>query len=122
MRVKLRNKNTGEVKDLKVGWSWTCFLFSSFFGLPLFIRKLYVWGAIMLGLSVLNTISGSLASEMPAIAVINYSVGMGLFVLAIFLGRKANELTAKNMLENGWEFADEEDPATRLARKEWLLL
>ena len=46
MKVAMKNPKTGEVKEVKVGWSWTLFLFSCFFGLPLFLRKLNLWGGI----------------------------------------------------------------------------
>ena len=48
MKVAMTNPKTGEVREVKVGWSWILFLFSGFFGLPLFLRKLHVWGGIFL--------------------------------------------------------------------------
>lgn len=30
MKIEMTNPKTGEVKEIKVGWSWILFLFSSF--------------------------------------------------------------------------------------------
>ena len=46
MKVQLKNTTTGEVVQIKVGWSWTLFFFSPFLGIPLFLRKLHVWGGV----------------------------------------------------------------------------
>jgi hypothetical protein len=47
MSVMVGMKNdAGDVKFVKVGWSWTCFFFGSFFGIPWFMRKLPGFGAI----------------------------------------------------------------------------
>ena len=49
MRVPLRNKATGEIKFQKIGWSWTCLFFAPVLGIPLFMRRLNIWGGIILG-------------------------------------------------------------------------
>lgn len=48
VRAAFRNPRTGELREVKVGWSWTLFFFSGLFGLPLFLRGLHVWGALFL--------------------------------------------------------------------------
>ena len=124
MQVKLRNERTGEIKDVKVGWSWTLFLFSWFLGLPLFLRKLPTWGAAMLALCILFWVLSAFTSDtdpMSQINILYYIVDTVLFGLTIFFGIKGNELTAKNLLENGWKFAAEEDQATHFARTKWSL-
>jgi hypothetical protein len=39
--------------------------------------------------------------------------------LQIWLGIKGNEMTAKNLLENGWEFTDPGSDAVQFARLKW---
>jgi hypothetical protein len=39
--------------------------------------------------------------------------------LQIWLDIKGNEMTAKNLLENGWEFADSGSDPVRFARLKW---
>lgn len=46
MFVLMKNSKTNETKEVKVGFSWTLFFFSGFFGIPLFLRKLYRWGGV----------------------------------------------------------------------------
>lgn len=132
MHVKLRNERTGEIKDVKVGWSWTLFLFSWFLGLPLFLRKLPMWGAAMLALCIFywvleaftsggDQIFTSGSDQVTEVDILYFFVSAILFGMCIFFAIKGNELTAKNMLENGWQFATEEDQATRLARTKWSL-
>jgi hypothetical protein len=124
MRVKLRNERTGEIKDVKVGWSWTLFLFSWFLGLPLFLRKLPIWGATMFALCILFWVLSAFTSDTDSLSQIDilyYIVDAILFGLTIFFGIKDNALTGKNLLENGWKFVAEEDQATHFARLKWSL-
>lgn len=126
MHVRLRNERTGELKEVKVGFSWTLLLFSNFLGIPLFLRRLTVWGGAMFALCifywVLNYIpmgdeDQSFSGSDMLFVVVNF-VALGL---AIFFGVKGNELTAKNLLENGWQFADPEDASTEFAKSKWSL-
>jgi len=48
MYITLVNHRTDELKNIKVGFSWVLFLFSSMLDIPLFLRRLHVWGAIFL--------------------------------------------------------------------------
>lgn len=124
MHVKLQNERTGEIKDVKVGWSWTLFLFSWFLGLPLFLRKLPIWGGAMLALCIFYWVLDvfrSASNQFSEADLIYILVGTILFGLSVFFGVKGNELTAKNLLENGWKFAAEEDEAAHFARSKWSL-
>lgn len=115
--VGLKNPRTGEIKRIKVGFSWTLFLFSSFLGLPLFLRRLYVWGAVFLCLWVINFAAGMLDA---ATAIAAQAVLFFIFAgLQIWLGVKGNEMTAKAHLENGWTFADPDSEFTKLAKMRW---
>jgi hypothetical protein len=113
MNVPFKNPRTGEVKQVKVGWSWILFLFSGFFGLPLFLRRLQMWGWIFLALWAVNLVGSSLV---PGIAVIMFFIFLGL---VIFMGIKGNELTAKNLLDLGWMFAEPESETTKRAKITW---
>jgi hypothetical protein len=120
MRVALKNPRTGEVKEVKVGWSWTLFLFAGVFGLPLFLRKLYIWGFVFLVLWVVNLLGPYAAgADGIGISVLMFFV---FLVLQIWLGIKGNEMTAKNYLEQGWDFADPRSEAVRFARGKWGIL
>ena len=118
MKVAMKNPKTGEVKEVKIGWSWTLFLFSGFFGLPLFLRKLHVWGAIYIALWVVNLVTlGIVPGEARVIIVLPLYIVM--FGLQNFVAIKGNEMTAKKYLENGWTFVEPDSKLTKMAKMRW---
>ena len=104
--IPFKNPKTGEIKKIELGFSWTLFAFS-FCGIPLFVRKLNVWGAVFIFLWFLNFL-------IPNLIVALVSVG-----LQIWVAFKGNELTAKNYLEHGWEFAEPDSELTKMAKQRW---
>jgi hypothetical protein len=120
MRVPFKNPRTGELKEVKVGWSWTLFFFAGLFGLPLFLRKLYTWGFVFLALWVVNLLGPAMAGQSGAfIPFMMFFIFLGL---EIWLGIKGNELTAKNYLDQGWDFAEPQSQADTYARGKWGIL
>jgi hypothetical protein len=118
MKIPMKNPKTGEIKQVKVGWSWTLFLFSGFIGIPLFLRKLYVWGGIFLALWIVNLLGPALAGQ-DAGAAIGATMFVVFLGLEIWIGIKGNEMTAKNYLELGWTFVDPDGDATKFAKGKW---
>lgn len=117
--VPFKNDRTGELKHVKVGWSWILFLWSGLMGIPLFVRRLYFLGIVFFFIWVANIVAASVAEEDPVFLVI---VGTVHFVLQSFLGFKGNEITAKNYLRRGWSFADPHNETAKYARTKWRLL
>ncbi len=118
MKVEMKNPKTGEIKEIKVGWSWTLFLFSNAYGLPLFLRKLTTWGHFML---IFVAIGNMITWVTPTIRVIDATAGIFAWALglAIFFGIKGNEMTAKNYLELGWEFCNSDSNEVKTAKAKW---
>lgn len=121
MQVVMKNPKTGELKEVKVGWSWTLLFFSGFFGLPLFLRRLPIWGSVCLILMLLVMVFSYIAETRgeeiaAAIYVLSYFVLLGII---IFLAIKGNELTAKNYIEQGWVFVDPESETVKMAKGKW---
>ena len=123
MKVSFKNTKTGELRQVKVGFSWVLLLFSGFLGIPLFLRRMHIWGAVFLALWALNFLVVSILPEGDA-SDESYAVLMLIMIgLQIYMGIKGNELTAKNYLENGWEFSDElnNDATVKFAKTQWRL-
>lgn len=116
MKVSMTNPKTGEIKDIKVGWSWILFLFSQFFGLPLFLRKLYVWGSIFFLFYISYLFILELHNEE---GVANLLLGLNTIGLSIWLGIKGNEMTVKNYLELGWTFTNPDSDEVKFAKGKW---
>jgi hypothetical protein len=118
MSTVLRNRSTGETKEVKVGFSWILFLFAGCLGIPLFLRRLHVWGAVFLALWIVDVLVSVTASPEQGSAIV-FSINLIFCGLQIWLGIKGNEMTAKNLLENGWEFTEGDSDAVRFARLKW---
>jgi len=118
MFAELKHPKSGELKRVKVGFSWTLFLFSGFMGLPLFLRRLYVWGAVFFVLWLVNFFAASIGNAEERLGT-QLGLFLVFFGLEIFFGIKGNEMTAKNLLEQGWVFANPESEMTRMARLRW---
>ena len=118
---RIQESQDGELREVKVkvGWSWTLFLFSGFFGLPLFLRRLYIWGFVFLALWLVNLLSVIAGAKGVGINLILVAT---LWCLAIWMGIKGNEMTAKNYLEQGWRFAEPQSEITKFARGKWGIL
>lgn len=131
MNVSMKNPKTGEIKDIKVGWSWILFLFSGFFGLPLFLRKLYVWGFFFFALLFYELFSGinlslifiSQIQNLEYFETLSTIANISSFAtwlgLLIWFGIKGNEMTAKNYLELGWHFTNPESDEVKIAKAKW---
>lgn len=114
--VPFKQPRTGEVRTVKVGWSWVLFLWSGVLGIPLFLRRLNTWGFVFLALWVVNFLSPLVSQDAEGVGGATFLVALAL---QIWLGLKGNEMTAKNYLEQGWEFAEPAAEATRIGRERW---
>lgn len=119
MKIEMTNPKTGEVKEIKVGWSWILFLFSSFFGLPLFLRRLYIWGGILLALGIVYIIAPSMMYDEEESLGLLIVLNLVFLGLQIWLGIKGNEMTAKNYLELGWNFTNPNSDEVKFAKGKW---
>lgn len=125
MYATFKNEVTGELRNLKIGFSWTVLFFGGILGIPLFIRRLNVHGSIMAAswfvsfilqaqLSSARTISSK--QEIASLVVV---FGLVFLVYQIYLAFNANEMAAKNYLTTGWKFADENSDVTKYAKHRW---
>lgn len=122
-KITFKNDMTGETARVKVGFSFILFFFSSFFGIPLFLRKLHLLGVIMLILVCINvTLSVFVESYYYfELEVLMYMLQFGIFGLNIFLGIKGNKMTALNYIKLGYKITDKEDYKINMVKQSWNL-
>ena len=113
--VQLRNDRSGEIKRIKVGWSWVLFFFCTLLGIPLFLRRLYGLGIMFLAIWILSAAGSMLLG--PAGSVIT----LLLIPLNVWMGLKGNEITGKKLLETGWSFSDPGGENAKYAKTKWKL-
>ncbi|MFG1181856.1 hypothetical protein [Xanthobacter versatilis] len=113
----MKNPRTGELKVLKVGFSWVLFLLSPFFGIPLFLRRLYLLGGLMIAINIASSaLAGASTASNPSGLFIGLLIQAGFLA---YLGAKGNELTAKSLLDKGWIFAKPESLEAQYASSRW---
>jgi hypothetical protein len=115
IEVPFVNPRTGERKLIKVGFAWPVGLFGTILGIPLFLRGLNSWGAVCLVLWTINFLVYGVDSEAAVL------VELVEIAIQIWLGFKANEMTAKRLLETGWVWAEPGSEATKIAMRTWQL-
>ncbi len=139
MYVIVKNPRTGELKNLKIGWSWILFFWSGLFGLPLFLRHLYGWGTLFLVLVMLNLIIqvsalGQHTDIANHAAVLSHAsvqsddgnplqvlLPILIWLLSIFSGIRGNALTGRGYIDRGWLFSEPNSDAAIYARNAWRL-
>lgn len=100
---------TGKTARVKVGWSWTTLFFAPV-GVPLFLRRMYVWGAGMILLSLAGLVF-SIATEKPA--------GALTLLPSIYLAAVANRRHAKKLIADGWQVAEPTSEGAMHAKAKW---
>ncbi len=118
IKIAFRDPRTSEIKLVKVGWSWTLFLFAWLFGIPLFMRKLVSWGLLFLAMNFVFMLSQPHLEKPPA-AFLWLATGILQIVLIFYISAKGNELTAKGYLARGWQFLEPESDLTKFAKLQW---
>ena len=119
IKIALKNPRTGEIRAVKLGFSWTLFFFSGFLGLPLFMRRLYGLAAVFLVLWAANLALPRIATSREDQAIMSWTMLLIIIGLSVWMGRKGNEYTAKQYLDSGWTFAEPNSDLTRLAAQAW---
>ena len=76
-------------------------------------------GGLFLALWLVHIMLGIIGQESET-ATIFYVLLQFIFIgLMTFMGIKGDELTAKNYLEQGWEFVDGDSEAVQQAKRKW---
>ena len=116
--VLFRAPSGERAKRVKPGFAWDLFLFAGVFGIPLFLRGLTGWGALVLALWLIDLAAGWLAHRawwMPT----QFVLFAAFFGLQMLLGWIGNRLTARAYHARGWRAEGTRDPAVRRALERW---
>lgn len=98
MFVTLSNNYTGEVKSVKVGFSWTTFFFGFF---PALLRGDFKWFAII---ALIEVAAGS------------FTLGIGITLVTVIFAFIYNGLYIKDLLSRGFQPASSADASILAAR------
>ena len=110
MYVTLKDRASGKARNLKVGFSWFFLLATPFYGIPQFVNGIWKHGlaVALIGVFAVATM-GSPATPF---------IGLILIAAAVFYGIKGNQIVAKSLLAEGWEF-DCDEHSVNQARIRW---
>ena len=119
--VAFQNPKNSAVETVKIGFSWTSFMFADVLGIPLFNRRLYGWGVFMLIWSVVLSMLWLESFNGNSSPWLGTMIFFGFFI-KLFLGFRANQMAAKNYIKNGWKFTYPDALETKLGQTRWGLL
>jgi hypothetical protein len=119
-RIGLKPPGGGKLKWIRVGFAWDLFVLSPLFGIPLFLRKLPQWGAMMLALLLVWFVLGSVLDGSPR-WIAGMAITAAFILVDLFLGFSGNRLTAQSYLRHGWTVDHPDYAATRKVMVRWKL-
>src|SRR3979490_2309475 len=73
INIAFQNPQSGDIRFVKVGWSWVLFFFSGILGIPLFQWRLYAWGSVFAAMSFISlacNISGTNAGAQFIVLIV----------------------------------------------------
>jgi hypothetical protein len=107
-----------QAKRVKLGFAWDLFLFAGLFGIPLFLRGLPGWGAVVLALWIGDLFLGWAG---PGALLVPGQVALfaAFFGLQCWLGVSGNALTARACRARGWLAANARDAGVKRALALW---
>jgi hypothetical protein len=116
--LAFKDPRTGKLMRVPAGFAWSLFLFSGLLGVPLFARRLHLWGAVILGLWIADLLASLVVAG--RVATVTQSLLFAAFLaVQLWLGFKGNEITARSCLERGWTVVDSDDAATKRLLVRW---
>ena len=76
-------------------------------------------GGLFLALWLVHIMLGIIGQESETATIFYVLLQFIFIVLMTFMGIKGDELTAKNYLEQGWEFVDNDSEVVQKAKRKW---
>ncbi len=112
---------TGENRQVKIGKSWTLFLFGTFLGIPFFIRKMYSWGIFMCTLYLLYiiTIIATFTTGDETYGIFNSIIYLIFLGFAGYFLVYGNKMTAKYYLQQGFRIKSDNELISKQVKITW---
>lgn len=131
-KLELYNLKSDEKLKMPVGFNFQFLILSTFFGAPLFFKRLWEWAWLMFGVSTaqlyllyhkVTLILSATTVEQIDIAMqsdpVSNSLTVFLIVGSVALSIKGNEWAVKRLLKTGWRFSAPELPQVQQIAKKW---
>lgn len=115
MKVTFTNRATGDVRRVKVGFSWVLLFFGTIFGVPFFLRGMKSWGLAVLAVNL--ALLGA-----DAAFRLGHQLSFVTIWLSGFFGWRGNAETARYYLSKGYVAGPVDDELARRVEKKWGLL
>lgn len=121
MKVRFVNPTTKDIRSATTGFDWPAFFSMFIFGIPHFLRGMWVPGGIGVGFFFATMLMTGIAST-PEIqqgyllAMILARIGFGAF-----FGLKGGEQYAKCLLARGYQLEDPDSEVAQQARTKWAI-
>lgn len=114
MKVTLHKPNTQQIKNIKIGWSWTLFfsgIIPFLYPVLLFRRGLTGWGWYSLVAEILFYVTPAF----PQLLIFDIIAG----IQGLYLCSTVNKKTGLKLLEQGWKFVDPNGAPAKMAKAAW---
>ena len=133
-KLRLFNPDTGEKIKMAMGFDLQTLLLGSFFGLPLFFKRLWMWAWALFCLSTIQffflyhkvqqILAATTVTEYETIMQqaddpIDTAVSYLLIATVVVLSVKGNQWAVERLLKKGWRFEEVSDPLVQEAVKKW---
>lgn len=133
-KLKMFNPDTGEKAEMTMGFNLQILLLGSFFGLPLFFKRLWGWAWTLFLLSSVELYSfyTQVQRILSATTVDEYEAAMSrtsdpiesllsylLIIFVVVLSVKGNQWAVERLLKKGWRFENPDDATVKEAVKKW---
>ena len=132
--LQMFNPDNGEKKKMATGFSLQILFFGSFFGLPLFFKRLWgwAWGLFLLSTVqfvffyklVCRILSATTVAEYEAAMQrtsdpVESAIGYLLIAALCVLSVNGNRWAVEHLLKKGWRFENPDDPLVKQCAKKW---
>lgn len=121
MKVRLVNPTTKDIRSATTGFDWPAFFSMFIFGIPHFLRGMWVPGCIGVGFFLLTMLLTGAAPTPELSKTFLWIMVAARVAFGLFFGIKGGEQYAKALLARGYQLEDPEGEIAQQARMKWVI-